>query len=306
VKILLNNIRQALLPKATEKNIQLKLLMDPELPDTFRGDPVRLGQILTNLISNAVKFTGEGKVCINVSLESKCDKYTTVDFEVIDTGIGIDADKLNCIFESFTQASSDTTRKFGGTGLGLAITKRLLELMGSQIRVNSELGKGSRFYFSLKLKNSASKPANTAAAREHSDIKSLKGIKVLMAEDNKINVILAKQYLKLWGIDCDVADNGRVAFDMVQHNDYHLVLMDLQMPEMDGYQATMAIRALPEKKFKKLPIIALTASAMLDIKDQAFTAGMNDYISKPFNPDELHQKIKIHAAKAVADAIPAG
>ena len=305
IKNLLNNIRQALLPNAIEKEVSLKLLMDPDLPDTFCGDPVRLGQIMTNLISNAVKFTNEGKVTVNISLGIKLEKYTTVDFEVTDTGIGIEPDKLQYIFESFTQASPDITRKFGGTGLGLAITKRLLELMGSQIKVKSDLGKGSTFYFSLKLKNCTHKSPDPSSAKPHSETKSHKGIKVLIAEDNKINVILAKQYLKLWGIECDVADNGRIAYDMVQHNNYDLILMDLQMPEMDGYQATIAIRALPEEKFKKLPIIALTASAMLDIKDNAFTAGMNDYVSKPFNPDELQHKIRIHTANSKSTQIPA-
>jgi CheY-like chemotaxis protein len=159
------------------------------------------------------------------------------------------------------------------------------------------------FYFSLNLKNSTPKSGSSLAPKTISETKSLKGVRVLLVDDNKINVIVAKQYLKLWAIECDVADNGRIAFEMVQHNDYDLVLMDLQMPEMDGYQATTAIRKLPEAKFKKLPIIALTASATLDIKDHAFIAGMNDYISKPFNPDELHSKIAAYAGHAVLQTI---
>jgi signal transduction histidine kinase/CheY-like chemotaxis protein len=303
LKDLAGNIRMALLPKATEKNLQLKLLVDPEIPDIVKGDPVRLGQILTNLVSNAVKFTKKGKVTMMVSLATKTDKYTTIDFEVADTGIGIEKDNLANIFESFTQASTDTTRKFGGTGLGLTITKKLLEMMGSEIRVTSEPGKGSEFSFSINLKISIKKAVNIVEKKTHFTNKSLKGVKVLIAEDNRVNVVLAKQYLKLWGIECDVADNGRIAYDMVQHNDYDLILMDLQMPEMDGYQATIEIRKLPEEKYKKLPIIALTASAMLDIKDHAFAAGMNDYISKPFNPDELHQKIENYAGKAVVAVV---
>jgi signal transduction histidine kinase/ActR/RegA family two-component response regulator len=291
IKDLVSNIRQALLQKADEKNIQLKLLVDSDLPDMVKGDPVRLGQILTNLISNAVKFTNEGKVTIMASLHNKLNDHIIIDFEVADTGIGIPADKLENIFESFTQAASDTTRKFGGTGLGLTITKRLLELMGSEIKVKSELGKGSVFSFRLCLKRSLAHFTDNPTKRVRSEEKSLKGTKILIAEDNQINVILAKQYMKLWDIECDVAENGKIALLLVQTNDYDMVLMDLQMPEMDGYETTSAIRELPGEKFKKLPIMALTASAMLDIKDKAFIVGMNDYISKPFNPAELYRKI---------------
>ena len=299
IKQLIGNIRMALLQKATEKHLQLKLLVNHELPDAVMGDPVRLGQILTNLISNAVKFTKNGKVTIVASLGEKAKDHTIIDFEVADTGIGIGADKLENIFESFTQASSDTTRKFGGTGLGLTITKRLLELMGSEIKVKSELGKGSVFFFSLKMKNSTRQFIQPVKEESHIETRSLKGVKILIAEDNQINVILAKQYMKLWDVECDVAENGEIAYTLVQTNDYDMVLMDLQMPEMDGYQTTVAIRQLPGEKFRNLPIIALTASAMLDIKDHAFVVGMNDYISKPFNPDELHRKIALYAKAGV-------
>jgi len=295
IKDLVGNIRLALLQKANEKNIQLKLLIDQDLPNIVKGDPVRLGQILTNLISNAVKFTEKGKVTITASLQEKLEDYTVVDFEVADTGIGIAADRLEHIFESFTQATAETTRKFGGTGLGLTITKRLLDMMGSEIKVKSELGKGSVFYFSLAIKNSTAQFVGNGLNQLTIIEKSLKGVKILIAEDNQINVILAKQYMKLWDIECDVAENGLIALALVQTNDYDMVLMDLQMPEMDGYQTTSAIRALPGEKFKNLPIIALTASAMLDIKDKAFIVGMNDYISKPFNPNDLYRKIASYA-----------
>lgn len=295
IKELVSNIRLALLQKAEEKNIQLKLLIDQDLPNAVNGDPVRLGQILTNLISNALKFTEEGKVTIVASLNKKTNEHTIIDFEVSDTGIGISPDKLENIFESFTQASADTTRNFGGTGLGLTITKKLLELMGSEIKVTSELGRGSVFYFTLALKNSSMQFAGHLNDHLSMDEKSLKGVKVLIAEDNQINVILAKQYMKLWDIECDVAENGLIALAMVQTNNYDMVLMDLQMPEMDGYQATSAIRKLRGEKYKTLPIIALTASAMLDIKDKAFAVGMNDYISKPFNPKDLYKKIAFYS-----------
>ncbi|MDB4901416.1 MAG: response regulator [Mucilaginibacter sp.] len=295
IKELISNVRLALLQKAKEKDIGLKLLIDEELPNVVKGDPVRLGQILTNLISNAVKFTKEGKVTIIASLHEKLDDHTIIDFEVTDTGIGIAADKLENIFESFTQGAAETTRQYGGTGLGLTITKRLLGLMGSEIKVKSELGKGSVFYFRLSLKNGSTKFITDSFSQPLVEQKSLKGVKILIVEDNQINVILAKQFMKMWDIECDVAENGNIALTLVQTNDYQIVLMDLQMPEMDGYETTIAIRELSGEKFKKLPIIALTASAMLDIKDRAFVVGMNDYISKPFNPNDLYRKIALYA-----------
>ena len=297
LKDLINNIKLANLPKAVEKNIQLKLYLDQDIPDIVVGDQVRIGQVLTNLVSNAVKFTQYGKVTITVSLNSIKNEYVFVDFEVSDTGIGIAPENLNQIFESFTQASVDTTRKFGGTGLGLSITKKLLELMGSEIRVISEIGKGSTFNFTLKVKKSATKYINKQINQLNLDDKILEGVKVLIAEDNFINAILAKQFMKLWKIECDVAENGKEALKMIINNNYDLVLMDLQMPEMDGYQTTMEVRKLNSGNYKNLPIIAVTASAMLDIKDKAFLAGMNDYISKPFNPNELYKKIAQYCKK---------
>lgn len=297
IRDLVGNIRLALLQLANEKNIQLQLFIDHKLPHAVCSDPVRLGQILTNLISNAIKFTNHGKVTVVASCNRKTKEYTVIDFEISDTGIGIAADKLDHIFESFTQAATDTTRKFGGTGLGLTITKRLLELMGSKIELKSDLGKGSVFYFSLKIKNSTVQITDKNNHEFHMETKSLKGTKVLIAEDNQINVLLAKQYMKLWEIDCDVAENGVIALTLAQTNDYDMILMDLQMPEMDGYQTANAIRCLPEERFKHLPIIALTASAILDIKDQAFIVGMDDYVSKPFNPNELYKKIAYYSKR---------
>jgi CheY-like chemotaxis protein len=277
--------------KAREKDIQLKLLVDDELPDVLIGDPVRLGQIITNLVSNAVKFTDKGKVVITASLINRDDKKTVIGFEVKDTGIGIPEDKQQYIFESFTQASSNTTRRFGGTGLGLAITRRLLELQGSSIELKSKVGEGSVFSFELTFQNSWSKLEKPGIITSLSK-ESLSGTRLLIAEDNQTNVLLAQQFFKQWDVECDVAENGIIALQLVQTNDYDLVLMDLQMPEMDGYDTTRKIRELADTKYKQLPVIALTASAMLNIQDRAFLVGMNAYISKPFNPDELYLKIK--------------
>ncbi len=291
---LMENIRFGTLHKAQEKGIQLKLMVDSDLNISVVGDPVRLGQILTNLVSNAVKFTKEGKVVISATLIQQDADFVRISFEIEDTGIGIAPDKLENIFDSFTQASSDTTRKYGGSGLGLTITKRLLELQNSSVQVRSEVGKGSVFYFTLDFKNSLMQFSHRAKGAVLPSFESLKGTRILIAEDNAMNVVLMKNFMKQWDIDCDIAENGLVAYELVQKNDYDLILMDLQMPEMDGYQATKNIRMLPGKKYADLPIIALTASAMLDIKDTAFAVGMNDYISKPFNPNDLYAKIAAH------------
>jgi CheY-like chemotaxis protein len=173
----------------------------------------------------------------------------------------------------------------------LTITRRLLELQGSEIRLKSREGKGSIFSFDLTFGTSTKKISKSKP--HHKMLKeSLKGTRVLIAEDNQINVVLAKEFFRHWDVDCDVAENGIIALQLVKTNDYDLVLMDLQMPEMDGYETTEEIRKLDGAKYKKLPIVALTASAMLNIQDRAFVIGMNDYISKPFNPDELYSKIK--------------
>ena len=204
-----------------------------------------------------------------------------------DSGIGIPADKQELIFEQFTQANSETTRKFGGTGLGLVITKKLLELHGSKIQLESEEGKGAKFYFTLKLKiGNGVKTIQTPVPESINEV-SLKGVKVLLVEDYPVNVKVASKFLTRWEIDFEVAENGLIAVEKYKNNHYDVILMDLLMPEMDGYTATLRIRELNSN----IPIIALTASATLNNQDRAFEVGMNDYVTKPFNPKELFQKI---------------
>ncbi|MEN9909792.1 MAG: hypothetical protein RLZZ540_2941 [Bacteroidota bacterium] len=302
IKELIYNIQGALLEKARNKGILLKVRLDDKLPEMLMGDPVRLGQILTNLASNAVKFTETGKVIISASVvsQSKESKSLNIVFKVKDTGIGIPKDKQEFIFESFTQASSETSRKYGGTGLGLAISKRLIELQGSSIQLDSELGKGSSFSFNLNMDISTPylvSPTYVEAnesKQPNIQEKTLKGLRILIVDDNKINVLLVKQFFKLWDIESDKAENGLIAVEKVKKKDYDLVLMDLQMPEMDGYDATRAIRKLKGKKYQALPIIALTASAVGDVKADVLKSGMNDYISKPFNPETLFNKINFY------------
>jgi PAS domain S-box-containing protein len=287
---LLQGVIQSLAFKADEKAIAINLHLDHDLPKLIVGDPVRLNQILTNLVSNAVKFTEEGGVQVEVVVGEETDQQVSINFTITDTGIGIAADKIDYIFETFTQASTETTRRFGGTGLGLAITKRLLELQNSQIQVESQEGVGSTFFFRLSFKKSTSLALSSHKARVEVMDRNLTHVRLLLVEDNKANQLVASKFLRKWGIEPAYAVNGQIAVDMVQKYDYDIILMDLQMPEMDGYQATKAIRSLASNK-AHTPIIALTASAMLDVKDKVYIMGMNDYISKPFNPNELYAKI---------------
>jgi CheY-like chemotaxis protein/two-component sensor histidine kinase len=291
---LVSNTKLMLQQRALDKGIDLHVDFDASIPHVVKGDQVRIGQIITNLVSNAIKFTDKGYVELSVEpKEARNDKLVIL-FKVKDTGIGIEEDKVKRIFESFSQARTDTTRKFGGTGLGLSISKRLLNLMGSEIQVVSKYGEGSEFFFSLQLeKGKTTSPENAIAKNTPRDFKDL-NIKVLLVDDNRVNQIVASNFLKKWGVKVNVTDNGKSSVEMIQDKSYQLVLMDLQMPGMDGYEATRAIRAMEDSYFKDIPIIALTAEAMVEIKQQAFAAGMNDFITKPFQPGELQSIIGQH------------
>ncbi len=284
---LLVNIKQSFISKADEKGLKLHLQVDPELPQILIGDPIRVAQIITNLISNAIKFTEIGDIKIEAKVKENTSERTIINFSISDTGIGIPPDKIPYIFEHFIQASSDTTRKYGGTGLGLAITKKLIELFDSQISVESNVGVGTKFFFELRFINSDQLNL-IIEPKKHLKIEPLTGMKILLVEDNDINTFVVVRFLKNWDIAYDVAQNGAIAVELHHKNRYDLILMDLQMPVMDGYEATIAIRL----KDKKTPIIALTANAFSDIKQKVLEVGMNDYITKPFDPDDLYKKIK--------------
>jgi PAS domain S-box-containing protein len=273
--------------KADEKKILLDFKIDSSIPSVLYGDPTRLGQILNNLVGNAVKFTQQGEVVLKVSLRSKRDNNVTLDAEVCDTGIGIPAESINQIFNSFTQGSDDTTRRFGGTGLGLTIVKNLIELQGGTIGVKSKEGSGTTFFFHLTYEfTSQENHIDQDKAKENNQ--SLSHLKILIAEDNAINQMIVRKILTGWKIQVDCADNGLVAIEMLNKETYDLILMDIQMPEMDGYTATKKIRQ--ELKYS-IPILAMTAHAAPTEKQKCFDFGMNDYISKPFNPPELKNKI---------------
>lgn len=288
VKKVVQDIVLANTNAANERVSKIRLLLDDDLPDHFVGDSLRLGQVLNNLVSNAVKFTEKGKITVTVSVDEIRTGAAVIDFAVQDTGIGISADQLKGIFSPFMQASSSITRQFGGTGLGLAITRRILNLFHSDIEVDSEPGKGSKFHFKLDLKTIAIDHSDED--EEHLLDFDLKNKSILLVEDTLFNVLFATQLLEGWNTRVEVADNGAIAVDMVQKGNYDLVLMDLQMPVMDGYTATTKIREFN----KTVPIMALTASATSNVRQKVIEIGMQDYVTKPFNPDDFFLKLKKH------------
>ncbi len=282
-----NSSMQSFQYKAEEKGIQLNYFSQLEEPLVLIGDPYRLIQILNNLLNNAIKFTARGKVIVNIFSSLRETDNIVVDFTVQDTGIGIDASKIETIFEPFVQASSDTTRKFGGTGLGLSICKNLIEMQGGSISVESKYGEGTVFHFNLpyKIGSTAMLAQEDVALEDY----SLLGEKsVLIAEDVELNQFITRQILESWGMEVAVAENGKIALEMVQKQHFDLILMDIQMPEMDGIEATERIRKLDNTSLANIPIIALTANALKGDNHLYFQAGMNDYIIKPFTEGKLY------------------
>jgi len=288
---LLNELVKLQKPSANDKGIELLLDVQPAVPQWLVGDSVRMNQILLNLVSNAIKFTAQGKVEIGVKVLEDLDKDVLLEFNVRDSGIGIPSDKLENIFESFTQAKGDTTRKYGGTGLGLTIVKKIVALMNGEIKVESELDRGSNFIVRVRLPKGLTKGKNAASIDENQEI-VLGRLNILLAEDNELNQILARRVLNNFGCDVELAENGKIALEKLRNNIYDIVLMDIMMPEMDGLEATKIIRnEFPDSK-KNIPILAMTAFIFNESDDNKYLeAGMDDYILKPFNPDKLKQKI---------------
>jgi signal transduction histidine kinase/CheY-like chemotaxis protein len=271
--------------KAREKGLELVFKQDQETPPYLVGDPLRLGQILLNITNNAIKFTEKGKIDVITKLHSKDINDVYLRFEVKDTGIGLTEEQAGNLFHSFTQADTSTTRKYGGTGLGLSISKRLVEMMDGEIGVESEYGKGSTFYFIVQLGVGEGKEKKSHLNLEGFD--KVRGARILLVEDNEINQQVAKETLEQEGFFVDIAEDGRVGVEMLAKAGigYELILMDLQMPVMDGYEATREIRK--DDRFADLPIVAMTADAMTGVRDQVEAVGMNDYVTKPINPAEL-------------------
>lgn len=286
IRALLSNIKLSNIYRANESHNTINLIFDEALPDYMIGDETRLSQILNNLLSNAIKFTENGTIFIDISLVGTTSNQLTVFFKIKDTGIGIAPQQLANIFERFTQADSNINRKFGGSGLGLTIVKKLLQLQQTDISVESTVGVGTSFSFELTFEVSHKKLETDFVFVK--ELKDLLGLKILLVEDNSINIMVAKKMLLNWNAIVDVAVNGELAIAKFKENEYDIILMDLQMPIMDGLTASKEIRALGGT----LPIVALTASALDDVKYSVEAAGMNGYISKPFNPEELYATIK--------------
>jgi PAS domain S-box-containing protein len=279
--------------RSKAKNISFEIKKANDLPVEVIGDPIRLNQILSNLLSNALKFTIHGSIKVIVKELSRTANQSKMEFIVTDTGIGIAKDKQSLIFDSFTQASSDTTRHFGGTGLGLAICKKLVELQGGTITIESEPEKGSTFQFALSF-GISEKGLKTQAAELPESFNGLEGKKILVAEDNKINFFVANKFLIGWGITVTHAENGQIALDLLEKEDFDLILMDLHMPVMDGIEATRIIRKSENSKIKDIPIVALTAAIMSESHDKIEDLKINDYVLKPFKPHDLFERILKH------------
>jgi len=286
---LLESIRQAHLPYADELGNQIVLKVDKSVPETLIGDPMKLGQVLNNLISNANKFTSNGKVEVDVSLVARDKNWADIRFAVKDNGIGITKEKVNRIFEKFTQADSSTQRQYGGTGLGLSITRSLLRLMDAEIEVNSQPNEGSEFHFLLRQQVGEKQELDTSSIFLENDKSKTtqQNVRILLVEDVAINRMVIQQYLEeLWNLEADEAVNGLEAVAMAEKDTYDLILMDIRMPEMDGREATAKIRTMGNAN-AKVPILALTADVNVVRQDDMFT----DVVTKPFNPDDLLQKI---------------
>jgi PAS domain S-box-containing protein len=281
-----------------EKNLAFVKEYDERIPAFLLGDPVRLHQVIINLVSNAVKFTSSGKITVSVRLVSEDSEKVIVEFSVADTGIGIAKNKINKIFENFQQASSTTSRLYGGTGLGLAIVKQLVEPQGGSIKVTSKVNEGSVFSFTLEFLKTNEKPESDT---EIMDLKTGDvNIKVLVAEDIALNQLLMKTVLEDFGFEADIAANGKIAIEKMESGSYDIILMDLLMPEMNGFEATEYIRHTMKSK---IPIIALTADVTTTDLEKCTSVGMNDYVPKPIDEKKLYKKI---VALVLKHKVPTG
>jgi len=293
-----NETLKSLALRASEKGLELVFDMAPEVPTAVVGDPGRLRQILINILGNAIKFTQHGQIVLRIAPEPGDAGLNLLHFAVRDSGIGIPASKLDTIFDAFSQEDSSTTRKYGGTGLGLTICARLVGAMGGRIWVESEVGKGSVFHFTLRLDRDAAAAAAPTPSTTPSDAAGVPDapvlMKVLLVEDHAINQMLAITLLERWGHHVEVADNGQVALDLLGKRQFDIILMDMMMPVMDGLEATRRIRA--SETDRRTPIIAMTANAMESDRESCIAAGMDDYLSKPIKAAELQQLLQRYCA----------
>ncbi len=283
---------EQMLPKAIEKGITLSSNIDDTVPDQLAGDSNRLSQMLLNLLSNAVKFTNQGGIEVKVEKLSENEGRVELKFSVRDTGVGIKEDKLASIFDEFTQANDNTARLYGGTGLGLAIVRQLAELQGGNVWVESKFGEGSCFYFTITYKKTVRQKIKTLISMsDNGKAKLVDGIKVLVVEDNEMNVLLAQKVLQDWGWTSEIAADGNIAIDKIKQNEYDIVLMDIELPEMNGYEATAFIRKNLQPPKSSVPIIAMTAHALQTEEAKCIKAGMNGYVSKPISEKLLYAQV---------------
>ncbi|MDP1746523.1 MAG: response regulator [Bacteroidota bacterium] len=287
----ISEILQLFETKIKEAGLQLAFKVDPTIPEFLIGDSVRLNQIILNLVSNAIKFTKKGKISIEIHKLNEDTENVTLAFSVTDTGIGIPQNNLNTIFDKFQQATTETSNIYGGTGLGLTIAKQLVELQGGTISVKSKVDKGSTFSFILSYKKIKSKFETETKEFVPKDLFGsplIKNVKILVAEDESLNQLLISTLLEKFGFEIDIAGNGKIVLEKLKKNNYDVVLMDLQMPEMNGFETTYHIR---NGKNPTIPIIALTANVTTTDVEKCRAAGMNDYISKPINTKLLYTTI---------------
>jgi PAS domain S-box-containing protein len=276
--------------RSKSKNLEFDIIKENELPSEVIGDSIRLNQILSNLLSNALKFTQKGSIHVIIKEIERKNKKSRIEFLVRDTGLGIPKDKHDMIFESFTQASPDTTRHYGGTGLGLAICKKLIELQGGEINLESEpdLGSTFRVILSFGIPENGSKVVTGETTESFT---GLEGKRILVAEDNKINFFVANKFLIGWGVKVTHVENGKLVLEILEKEDFDLILMDLHMPVMDGIEATRVIRKSDKPRISTIPVVALTAAIMSESQDKIEDLSINDYVLKPFKPHDLFEKI---------------
>jgi signal transduction histidine kinase/CheY-like chemotaxis protein len=286
-----HNIQTILSLRAEEKGVKMISEVGQDVPEYVLGDETRITQVIMNLAGNAIKFTEKGSVTLSIKVEKNQGDRYLLRFSLRDTGIGIPADKLDTIFESFGQASSDTARKFGGTGLGLTISRQLVELHGGELKVRSTYGEGSEFYFSIPY--TATEKPKEESSEDLSGVDAMSGKSILLVEDNEFNQMVAVDtLLDLFpDLKVDVALHGKEALYMLQHNDYSFIFMDIQMPEMDGYEATRHIRQMTDPRKRSIPICAMTANVTREEIDACIASGMNDYLMKPFDQEVLREKV---------------
>jgi CheY-like chemotaxis protein len=289
MKTLLDKIYTVFKNQFNDKKVGFNFQIDNSLDKDFKGDETRLRQVLTNLIGNALKFTEKGQVRCVAKLSSSDNVNGAIYFSVQDTGIGMTDEQQQIIFEAFNQGESSTTRRFGGTGLGLTISKKIVSMLGGDLDVESQPDKGSRFYFTVKMAFSQSN-SKLSDQKKVKNLHSLKGTRILVAEDSNLNMTITRKFLERWDVTIHEATNGKEAVELFKQNEYELLLIDLDMPVMDGYQAVVEIR----KQNMEIPAIAFTAAVLPNMKQHLTDKGFTDFLQKPFRPDDLHKIISLY------------